>query len=73
MKMILKIKAMPNSKEREISEEKGVFHVRLKESPEDNKANIELINMLAKHFGKPASSIRIIRGKTSHNKIVEIK
>jgi len=71
--MILKIKAKPNSGKQEISEKEGVFHVCLKENAEDNKANIELINLLARHFNKPAGSIKIIRGKASRNKIVEIK
>jgi uncharacterized protein (TIGR00251 family) len=72
-KMILKIKAKPNSGKQEIEEKDGLFHIKLKESPENNKANIELINFLAKHFNKPVSEIKIIRGKTSHNKMVEIK
>lgn len=71
--MILKIKARPNSEKQDIEEKEGIFHIRLKESPENNRANIELINFLAKHFNKPVSEIKIIRGKTSHNKIVEIK
>ncbi len=71
--MIIKIKAKPNSGEEKIEEKESVFHINLKESPEKNKANIELINLLAKHFNKPVGEIKIIRGKTSHNKIVEIK
>jgi hypothetical protein len=71
--MILKIKAKPNSNKQGISEKEGILHVMLKESPEANKANIELINLLAKHFNKPASSVRILRGKSSRNKIIEIK
>lgn len=71
--MIIKIKAKPNSGEEKIEEKEGFFQVNLKESPEKNKANIELINLLAKHFNKPAGEIKIIRGKTGHNKIIEIK
>lgn len=47
--------------------------VGLKESPERGKANVELINKLAKHFGVPPSHVRIISGLTSRNKVVEIE
>jgi len=71
--MIIKVKAKPGSSRQEIIEKENVFHVNLKQSPKANKANIELINLLARHFNKPANSIKILRGKTSHNKIIEIK
>lgn len=44
----------------------------IKAKPEGGKANDELIRKLSRRFGVPASSIRIVRGKTSRNKIVEI-
>lgn len=71
--MIIKVKAKPNSNEQKIEEKEGVLHVSLKESAEKNKANIELINLLAKHFNTSAKEIKILRGKTSRNKIAEVK
>ena len=71
--MIIKVKAKPNSSEQKIEEKEGVLHVSLKEFSEHNKANIELINLLAKHFNTSAKEIKILRGKTSRNKIVEVK
>jgi uncharacterized protein YggU (UPF0235/DUF167 family) len=71
--MIIKVKARPNSNEQTVEEKEGVLHVSLKEFSERNKANIELINLLAKYFNTSVTNIRILRGKTSRNKILEIK
>ncbi|MEM4230405.1 MAG: DUF167 domain-containing protein [Candidatus Pacearchaeota archaeon] len=71
--MILKLKVIPCSSNKEIINKENTLYIKLKESPENNKANIELINLLAKHFNKSVNHIKILRGKTSRNKIVEIK
>ena len=68
--MIIKIKARPNSKKQEIKEENGIYIVKLKSSPENNKANIELIKLLKKYFNK---SLKIKSGFKGRNKTVEIK
>lgn len=51
----------------------GYFEVALKSPGKQNKANIELINLVAKYFNKPISCIRVVRGRTSRNKIIEIR
>ena len=71
--MIIKVKASPNSPEERVEEKEGLLHVFLKESPEQNKANIELINLLAKYFNTSVGEIKILRGKTSRNKVIEVK
>lgn len=71
--MIIKVKAKPNSSKQLVEEKEGVLHISLKESAEHNKANIELINLLAKYFNTFLANVRILRGKTSRNKIVEVK
>lgn len=69
--MILKIKVKPNSNKQEIEKiDEDNYKISLKSKPEDNKANIELIKMLKKHFGK---DVKIIKGLKSKNKIVEVK
>ena len=69
--MILKIKVKPNSEKQEIEKiDEENYKISLKSKPEDNKANIELINLLKKHFGK---DIKIIKGLRNRNKIVEVK
>lgn len=68
--MIIVVKARPNSGKQEV---KKVFDaeyiVYLKKPAEDNKANIELIKLLKKHFLK---DIKIIKGLKSKNKIVGV-
>ncbi|MEA3248302.1 MAG: DUF167 domain-containing protein [Nanoarchaeota archaeon] len=68
--MRINIKVQPNSGRQviqKISEEE--YKVFLKKSPEDNKANKELIKLLKKHFKK---EIKIIKGFTSKRKTIEV-
>ena len=68
--MIIKVKAKPNSKEQEIIKiSENEYKIALREKAEDNKANIELLKLLKKYFGKEA---KIVKGLKSRNKIVEI-
>ncbi len=78
--MLIKIKVKPNSSEQsverissELFSEKGyegLYLVRLKSSAEEGKANLELIKVLSKYFGR---EVKIKRGFTSRNKVVEIQ
>jgi len=68
--MRINIKVKPNSKEKKlikISDKE--YQANLKSAPEKNKANLELLKTLTKHFKK---KVKIIKGKTSKNKVVEI-
>lgn len=47
--------------------------VGIKSKPKEGKANAEIIKKIAKHFHKHASSVRIVLGKTSRNKVIEVK
>ena len=69
--MRLNIKAQPNSGRQKIQKiSENEYKVFLKKSPEDNKANEELIKFLKKHYKK---EIKIIKGFTSKKKVIEIK
>jgi len=46
--------------------------VSLKSKPERGKANRELIERLADYFGTGKDKIRIISGRTSNKKLVEV-
>jgi len=48
------------------------YIVSLKSTPHKDKANIELIDILASHFNTSKSSVKILRGKKSKRKLVEI-
>ena len=71
--MIISIKVHPKSIRQEIKKiNENKFEAFLKSAPEKNKANIELIKLLSKYFNIPSTNIKIKKGKTSKNKIVEI-
>jgi uncharacterized protein (TIGR00251 family) len=68
--MKINVKVKPSSGEQSIEDKEGFYLVKLKSRAEDNKANMELLKLLQKHFKK---DVRIVSGKTSKNKIVEIE
>jgi len=65
----IKIKVKPGSKIQEIKKEEGKYIVKLKSRAEDNKANLELVKVLKKHF---KTEVKIKSGFNSRNKIIEI-
>lgn len=69
--MNIHIKVKPNSDKQEIKKiSENEYVVHLKNHPEDNKANIELMKLLKKHFKK---NIKIISGLKSRNKIIQME
>jgi|Deesub1362B_J571_1020462.scaffolds.fasta_scaffold00011_174 hypothetical protein len=72
--VVLNVRVQPKASKAEVA---GVHEGRLKikvtSPPEDGKANREVIKLLAGHFGVNKSSIRIIKGETSRDKVIEIK
>lgn len=72
--MILRVKVKPNSSKREVENfGNGRYLVYLKSVPENDKANMELINLLSKELGVPPKSLQIKFGRTSNEKIIEIR
>jgi hypothetical protein len=70
---IIKVRVRPRSGKREVSvAESGDLTVSVLSPPEKGKANREVIELLAEHFGLPASGIRIVRGGQSRLKLVEL-
>ena len=72
--MIIHVKVKPNSSKREIeSFGGGRYLVYLKSVPENDKANIELLNLMSKELGVPPKSLKIKFGRTSTEKTIEIR
>ncbi len=46
--------------------------IGVKSRPEKNKANLEIIKRIAKHFKVPHQNVRIIKGLKSRKKMLEI-
>jgi len=71
--MLIKVKVKPGSSKQEIiKQQDGSYLIFLKKEAKKGKANAELINLLAKHFKVCVSDISI-KGKTSREKLVEIR
>ena len=68
------VKAKPNSREEKIEKiDENNYIVRVKEPPEQGKANEAIRNALAVCFKTSSSSVKIVSGYSSRNKIIEIK
>ncbi len=71
--MLIKVKVKPNAKKNEIKQiEDNFFEIKTTATPEKGKANQKVIEMLSKHFKVPKSRIKIVRGETSREKVIEI-
>ncbi|MFA6105595.1 MAG: DUF167 domain-containing protein [Patescibacteria group bacterium] len=71
--MILTVKISPRSSRNEIKKNlDGSLKIYLTSAPVDNKANEALIKMLAEYFEVGKTKIKIVRGRTSKNKTIEI-
>lgn len=72
--MYIAVKIKPQSSQEKIKViNKNNLIVWLKNPPVDNKANLALIKLLAKHFKTNKSSINIIKGQKSKNKLIKIE
>jgi len=68
----IEVKVSTNSKNSEVIKDGDSYKVKLKSKPHGNVANFELINLLSEYFKIPKTSIKILRGLKSRNKLVEI-
>jgi len=70
--MIVNVRVIPRARVQKIVADGDILRVYTNAAPTDGEANAAVIKMLAKHFDVPKSRISIIRGATSHDKIIEI-
>lgn len=70
--MIINVRVTPRARVQKIVADGDSLRVYTNAAPTDGAANAAVIKMLAKHYGVPKSSIRIVRGETSHDKVIEI-
>ena len=70
--MRITVKVKPNKRQQKVSfnKELNTYEIELKSNPIKGKANEELLHLLKKHFGK--KEIKIVSGKTTRTKIIEI-
>jgi uncharacterized protein len=68
----LQIRIIPNARQNKVLEEEGHLKVYVMAPPDKGRANKALVELLADHFGVKKSSVRIIKGEKSRDKIIEI-
>jgi uncharacterized protein (TIGR00251 family) len=68
------IRLQPRSKREEVvGERAGAIVVRVTAPPVDGKANAALCAFIAKAAGVSASSVAVVRGQTSRDKVVRVQ
>lgn len=71
--IFLHIKISPNASKNEIIKTDYTIKVKITAQPVDGKANKALIEFLSKQFRTPKTSIEIVKGQTSKDKVILIK
>jgi hypothetical protein len=70
---VIQVKVKPRSRVSALEQaEDGTFVARLRSAPVDGKANAELIELVARHFGCPRAAVTIKSGASSRTKLVAI-
>ena len=67
--MIIKIKVKPGSNKQSIEKEGEIYLVNVKSRAENDKANIEAIKLLEKHFNR---TVKIKSGMRGRNKVIDV-
>ncbi len=71
---VLKVRVEPRSSRAEVVGWLGdSLKVKLTAAPVDGAANKQLVEVLSDYFGVKKSAVRILRGGSSKNKLVEIE
>lgn len=69
----ISVTVKPNSRTATITQlGESEYRAAVREPAQDGKANLALIDLLARHFGIPKSTIKILRGHSSRRKIVDL-
>ncbi len=69
----LKLHVTPGAREEGVGGWHGEsLRLKVRARPEKGRANEAVVRLLAKHLGVPRSSVSIVRGATSREKVVEV-
>ncbi len=71
--MRINVKVMPHSAREEVFKRGEEYVVRVRQAPEDGKANEAMLKLMAAHLKVPRASIKIVSGLTSRHKILDIR
>lgn len=71
--MRIYVKVTPRAGKNEVLKiSEGEYRVKVTAVPEKGKANEKVVELLAYHLAVPKSSVRIIAGRSTRTKIVDI-
>jgi uncharacterized protein len=70
--MRINVRVIPRSSRNILAWEEGGIRARLTAPPEDGAANAALIELLSRQLVLPRRSIKIVRGATGRQKMIEI-
>jgi len=71
--MLVRVRVKPGSRQSRIEQTgEGTLLVWLRSPASQGRANEELLEKLAEHFGVPRSQVHIRSGRTSRSKLVQI-
>ena len=66
-------KVIPRSSQNEIVKiSEGEYKIKITAPPVDNQANEKIIEILSEYFKVPKSLVKIVGGKTSRTKIIDV-
>lgn len=71
--MKINVRVIPRAKLNKVEiQPDGVVRVHTTTAPTDGKATADVIKMLAEHYNVPKTSIKLIRGAASRDKVFEL-
>ena len=71
--MKINVRVIPRAKINQVEvEPDGLVRVHTTTAPTDGKATNDVIKMLAEYYNVPKTSIKLIRGATSRDKVFEL-
>jgi uncharacterized protein len=74
LKSKISLKVQPNAGRNEIvGRVDGVWKIKIGAPPDKGKANKELIDFLSQVLKIRKDSLSLVRGQTSHNKVIEVE
>ena len=71
--MKIMVRVVPRASRLEVKNVNGILKVYLTRPAADQQANIQLIDVLAKHFKTKKYRIVIVQGLNSRNKVIRIE
>ncbi len=71
--MKITVRVIPRAKFNRVEiQPDGTVRVHTTTAPTDGRATADVIKMLAEHYNVPKTSIKLIRGATSRDKVFEL-